>query len=146
MTVDSALPTLDKHITQEGIRRYAEASLDFNPLHLDQAFAEKSQFGGVVAHGMLLLGFLSELMTRAYGGAWAANGRLKVQFRSPARPGDRVTVTGRVTGAADTPEGRRFTCALEGRNQRGEVLLTGEAQVTPGPADREANGTEKRAR
>lgn len=138
--MDTTLPTLDKKVTQEGIRRYAEASLDFNPLHLDPAFAGKSQFGGVVAHGMLLLGYLSEIMTRAFGEAWAASGRLKVQFRSPARPGDTVTVTGRVTGATDTPEGQRLTCALEGRNQHGEVLLTGEAQVTPQAGSEDTKG------
>ncbi len=131
MNAGGVLPALEKHITQEGIRRYAEASLDFNPLHLDPAFAQRSQFGGVVAHGMILLGYFSEVMTRAFGAAWAANGRLKVQFRAPARPGDRVTVTGRVSTVTDAAEGRRIACALEARNQRGDVLATGEAQVTP---------------
>ena len=88
------LPPLAKTITQEKIGRYADASGDHNPLHTDPEFAASTQFGGTVAHGMLVLAYLSEMLTGAFGERWVAGGRMKARFRAPARPGDTVTAAG----------------------------------------------------
>ncbi len=112
-----------KEITQEKINRYALASGDGNPLHTDPEFAVKTMFGGTIAHGMLILAYLSEMMTAAFGRAWLSGGRLKVRFKAPARPGDTVSAVGRVVRA----EGGRTVCEVECRNQRDEVLVSGEA-------------------
>ena len=119
------LPPLVKEITQEGINRYALAGGDGNPLHTDPGFAAKTHFGGTIAHGVLLLAYLSEMMTSAFGQAWLSGGRLKARFRAPARPGDTVTASGRVLRR----EGGRALCHVECRNQRGEVLVSAEAEV-----------------
>jgi 3-hydroxybutyryl-CoA dehydratase len=119
------LPTITKTLTQKKIDRYAKVSGDGNPLHTDPAFAAGTQFGGTIAHGMLVLAYISELMTAAFGGAWPASGRLKVRFRGAARPGDTVTASGRVLRIDDG----RTSCAVECRNQNGEVLISGEAEV-----------------
>ena len=123
-----ALPELRKAVTQEQINRYAEASGDFNPIHLDAQFAAASSFGRIVAHGMLVLAFLSEMMTTAFGSAWLESGQLKVRFRAPAYPGDEVTTFGQAT-KVDQERGRRAVCAVGCRNQQGEELITGEASV-----------------
>ncbi len=52
------LPSVVKTITQTQLNRYAEASGDQNPLHLDAEFAASTQFGGIIAHGMLTLALL----------------------------------------------------------------------------------------
>jgi 3-hydroxybutyryl-CoA dehydratase len=124
-----ALPDLRKAVTQEQINRYAEASGDFNPIHLDAEFATASSFGRIVAHGMLVLAFLSEMMTTAFGSAWLESGNLKVRFRAPAYPGDKVTIFGQVTKVVDLERGRQAVCAVGCRNQKGEDLITGEASV-----------------
>jgi 3-hydroxybutyryl-CoA dehydratase len=124
--VGDELPKVTKRLTQEQIDRYADASGDHNPLHIDQAFAAKTQFGGTIAHGMLVLAFVSEMLTGAFGRAWAESGRLKVRFRAPARPGDTVEALGRVTRA----EGGRVACDVECRSAAGEVLISGEAEVS----------------
>ena len=49
------LPELKKVITQQNINLYAEASQDFNPIHIDEEFAKKTPLGGTIAHGMLIL-------------------------------------------------------------------------------------------
>ncbi len=121
----SALPTLVKTLAQEKIDRYAAVSGDGNPLHTDPQFAAATEFGGTIAHGMLLLAYISELMTAAFGERWLAGGRLKVRFRAPARPGDTVTASGQVLRVEN---GRTF-CRVECRNQRNELLLDGEASV-----------------
>ncbi len=120
------LPSLTKTVTQETIGRYAVASGDLNPLHIDPAFAAATQFGGPIAHGMLILAFVSEMMTASFGEAWLTSGRLKVRFKGPARPGDTVSTSGRVVRQEDG----RTVCEVECRNQAGEVLISGDAEVT----------------
>ncbi len=130
MTLDvgADLAPVVKEITQEKINRYAQAGGDGNPLHTDQEFAAKTMFGGTIAHGMLILAYLSEMMTAAFGQAWLSGGRLKVRFKAPSRPGDTVTAAGRVVRAEDG----RTVCAVECRNQRDEVLVAGEAECPVG--------------
>jgi 3-hydroxybutyryl-CoA dehydratase len=119
------LPPVVKHLTPEQIARYAEVSGDHNPLHVDPAFAAATEFGGTIAHGMLVLAFVSEMLTAAFGRAWLETGRLKIRFRAPARPGDTVTATGRITKAEDN----HLTCAVECRSSSSEVLIDGSAEV-----------------
>jgi 3-hydroxybutyryl-CoA dehydratase len=126
LEVGAELPPLTKTVTQERINRYAEASGDHNPLHVDPAYAATTQFGGPIAHGMLVLAFLSEMLTAAFGEAWVSGGRMKVRFRGPARPGDTVTAAGQVTKR----DGTRVVCQVECRNRAGEVLVSGDAEVS----------------
>lgn len=121
----SALPSLVKGLTQEKIDLYAGVSGDGNPLHTDPQFAAATEFGGTIAHGMLILAYVSEMMTAAFGERWLAGGRLKVRFRGPARPGDTVTASGQVLRV----ENGCTVCRVECRNQRNEALLDGEASV-----------------
>jgi len=119
------LPRMTKVLTQEKIDRYAEASGDHNPLHIDPAFAATTQFGGTIAHGMLVLACISEMMTAGFGQRWLASGRLKIRFRGAARPGDTVTASGRVARI----EGDKTSCEVECRNKLGDLFISGEAEV-----------------
>ncbi len=121
----SEIAPLVKELTQDKIDAYARAGGDGNPLHTDPEFAAKTQFGGTIAHGMLVLAYLSEMMTAAFGPAWLSGGRLKARFRAPARPGDTVVASGRVL----RNEHGRVLCHVECRNQRGEALVSAEAEV-----------------
>jgi 3-hydroxybutyryl-CoA dehydratase len=123
--VGDEIPGLRKSITQEKINRYAAASGDRNPLHTDPEFAATTQFGGTVAHGMLVLAYLSEMLTGAFGERWVAGGRMKARFRAPARPGDTVTAAGRVTKV----ESGILRCDAECRNQAGDVLISADVEV-----------------
>ncbi|HEY5640278.1 MAG TPA: MaoC family dehydratase [Dehalococcoidia bacterium] len=124
--VGAALPAVTKTVTREKIDAYARASGDGNPLHTDPEFAATTQFGGTIAHGMLVLAYVSEVLTAAFGEDWLASGWLKVRFRAPARPGDTLTSSAKVTSV----EGGRTICEVECRNEGGETLLSGEAEVS----------------
>ena len=126
LEVGSELPTLVKEVTQEKVNRYADASGDHNPLHVDPEFAATTQFKGTIAHGMLVLAYLSEMLTAAFGQRWLDSGRLKIRFRAPARPGDTITSTGTVTRV----DGENVSCNIECKNQTGEVLISGQAEVS----------------
>lgn len=128
LAVGDELRTVTKQLSQEQVNRYAEASGDRNPLHLDPEFAAKTQFGGTIAHGMLVMAFVSEMLTAAFGRDWLESGWLKIRFRAPARPGDALTSSGRVTKV----DGARIVCEIECRNGSGETVLDGTAEVTAG--------------
>ena len=123
------LPEVKKSVSQENINLYAEASQDFNPIHLDEEFARKTPLGGTIAHGMLVLAYISQMMTVAFGQSWLSSGKLNVRFRAPARPGDTITVSGKICGI-DKREGQTLVnCSVLCSNQKGESVITGEAKV-----------------
>lgn len=126
LAIGTELTPVVKTITQEKIARYADASGDHNPLHIDPDFAATTQFDGTIAHGMLVLAYLSEMLTGAFGAHWLDSGRLKIRFRAPARPGDTITATGTVTAV----DGGAISCNIECKNQTGETLISGQATVS----------------
>jgi len=119
------VPAVAREIDQARIDAYARASGDANPIHIDAAFAAATSFGGTIAHGMLVMALLAEMMHAAHGEAWVRTGALKVRFKAPTRPGDTVTASAgeprQAAGRIDYP----VQCA----NQRGEVLIEGRATV-----------------
>ncbi len=126
------LPEIRKTITQENINLYAQASQDFNPIHIDEDFARKTPLGGTIAHGMLLLAYISQMMTAAFGRSWLVSGRLNVRFKSPARPGDILTVSGQI-GSIEKSAGQTIiSCRVLCQNQNGEPVVTGAASLRLG--------------
>ena len=90
------LPEIKKQVTQDNINLYSEASQDFNPIHIDEDFARNTPLGGTIAHGMLILAYISQMMANAFGQSWLTGGKLNVRFKTPARPGDDITVSGKL--------------------------------------------------
>jgi 3-hydroxybutyryl-CoA dehydratase len=123
MSVD--VHPVTRTLTQQRIQAYADASGDHNPIHVDEAFARTTPFGGTIAHGMLVLALIGEMMQAAFGDAWAASGRLKVRFKAPTRPGDVVTASAEHAKSSDGTVEYAVRCA----NERGEVLIEGRASV-----------------
>jgi len=124
-----SLPTVVKHITQKDINLYAEASGDFNLIHIDETFAAQTPLGGTIAHGMLILAYISEMMTTAFGKNWLATGKLSVRFKTPARPKDTITISGNINSIEHKEDTSYATCSVEARNQSGEAVVTGETVV-----------------
>lgn len=124
-----SLPSVVKLITQEEINLYAEASGDFNPIHVDESFAAQTPLGGTIAHGMLILAYISQMMTEAFGQSWLSGGKLSVRFKAAARPQDTITTSGKID-SIEHKEGIAYvTCSLESCNQKGETVITGGAMV-----------------
>jgi len=123
------LPQVVKHITQEKINLYAEASGDFNPIHVDESFAAQTPLGGTIAHGMLILAYASEMMTLAFGQSWLSGGKLSARFKAPTRPGDIVTVSGKIDSIEHKNGISYANCSLECCNQKDETIIVGGAVV-----------------
>ncbi|MBU2534654.1 MAG: MaoC family dehydratase [Chloroflexota bacterium] len=128
----ASLPTIKKNIVQDNIDRYAKASGDFNPIHIDADYARKTPLGGTVAHGMLILAYSSQMMTNAFGHDWLSGGRLNVRFRAPARPGDVITISGTVRRIEKAEGYQMIDCDVLCSNQNDEPVITGDARVKVG--------------
>jgi acyl dehydratase len=77
-------------ITKEMIAVYADVVDDHNPLHTDVEFAT-SRFGGIIAHGTLIIGLFSATMYALLGPGAVAR-KFKCKFRAAVRPGDEVRI------------------------------------------------------
>ena len=120
-----SLAEVTHRVSQAQLAAYADASGDHNPLHLDAEFAAATPYGRTIAHGMLVLAFASEMMTKSFGRAWLCGGKLRARFRAPVYPGDTVTTGGTLKSASDATA----TYAVVVRNQDGAEVLTAEAVV-----------------
>ena len=129
LTEGMDLPGLKKIVTQENINLYAEASRDFNPIHIDDDFAKKTPLGGTVAHGMLVLSYVSQMMAAAFGQRWLVGGKLDVRFKAPARPGDTITVSGNISELRKNDGQTMVNCSIECINPKGEIVIIGEAKL-----------------
>ena len=134
--VGDQLHPVRRTITREAINAYRSASGDNNRIHYDDEFAAETRFGGVIAHGMLTLTLVSEMMARSYGGNWLTTGTLRVRFRGAAYPGDTLEASGVVSKCEPEECGAKITCAVELNNsESGERIITGTATVLVGTVE-----------
>ena len=88
--------TPDRYLTV----RYAGASGDFNPIHIDDDFAQQVGLPGKILHGLWTMAQVARALTEAAGGPHALK-RLDVQFRGVGLPEREITVTGTVQEVSD---------------------------------------------
>jgi acyl dehydratase len=120
-------------VSRESIRAFCDASLDYNPLHLDDTYMQgnfgKTKFGGVIMHGMNNFGLITRMLTDWSYARSGIHRRLETRWRAPVYPGDIIQPKGTVTAKTVTVKSRWVTVEVEVRNQRGEQVATGEAQI-----------------
>jgi 3-hydroxybutyryl-CoA dehydratase len=120
-------------VTRESIREFAEASLDFNPLHLDDKFMEgnfgKTRFGGIIAHGMMTFALITRTMTDWLGPRGGIHRRLETRWIRPVRPGDTITAHAHVSNKLETEKGRWLLFDIDVKNQNGEMTAAGESMA-----------------
>jgi acyl dehydratase len=119
-------PLLKEPVTRLQLVKYAGASGDFNPIHWDPERAAEMGLGGVIAHGMLSMGFLGQYVAGVAGPERIR--RLNVRFGAMVRPDDVLTCKGTVREV----DGNRAVIDVWAENQEGEQVTTGEAEVEIG--------------
>ena len=122
---DEMTPLIKEPVTETQLVRYSGASGDFNPIHTVHRVGEEEGFGGVIAHGLLIMGFVGQAIT-----SWIPNRRLKkfhVRFMGVTRPRDVIKVTGRVMDKVE--EKNRIICAVEAIDQEGAVKIRGSFEA-----------------
>lgn len=116
-----------REVTDELVRKFADVSGDYNPIHLDEEFASTTQFGKRIAHGMLSGAFISAVLGYELSDRKIVYLSQSLKFTKPVFLGDTVTATATVTAIReDKPI---VTLETVCTNQDGDVLVKGEAAV-----------------
>jgi acyl dehydratase len=122
--VGDALPQLVKEpMTHLRLVRYAGASGDFNPLHTDPKVGEEIGTGGIIAHGMLIMGFVGQLVSDYVGPA--ALRKFGVRFKGMTHLDDVITCTGTVTEKYEADGEARIAGKVQAVDQNGDVKVAG---------------------
>lgn len=117
------LPKLVKFpITRVQLAQYAGASGDFNRIHIDEEFANNSPLNGVIAHGMLSMGFVGQYLEQIAGDHFDVK-NFKVRFRAMVRLGDTITCEAKVISEGN----QEISLELKASNQSNEAVILGEA-------------------
>lgn len=118
-------PLVKPAISKVQLLKYAGASGDFNLIHTDVETARQVGLPGVIAHGMLSMGFLGQYASRL-AGPQAFVSSLKVRFSGMVFPGDVLTCRAKVTGK----ESGKIDLELSVEREPGKALTSGEATLT----------------
>jgi 3-hydroxybutyryl-CoA dehydratase len=120
-----------RKVSADDIRRFAEISGDFAPIHIDEAFAQTTPYGKTIAHGALLMGLLSATSTmiaarskeRGAPGTPVSLGYDRIRIIKPVFAEDLVIA--RYTLESVDDHAGRTRSKVEIVNQQGDVCLVG---------------------
>lgn len=115
--------TPDKYLTV----RYAGASGDFNPIHIDEDFARQVGMPGRILHGLYTMAQVARAATAAGGGP-ASLKRLSVQFRGMGVPESELSITGTVRSVQDGVAIVEMSCSQDAK----AIIRGGEAELLTG--------------
>lgn len=118
--------TTQNVVTKEKVAAFAEISGDHNPIHLDDAYAATTPFGGCIAHGVFTASFVSAVIATRLPGAGSIYISQTLGFRAPVRIGATVETSVQVLELVE--RGRRVKLKCECRVD-GKLVLEGEAEV-----------------
>ena len=118
-----------KTITEHDIYTFAGVTGDLNPAHINESFAQQTQFHGRIAHGILSAGLISAVIGMQLPGPGTIYLGQDLSFRVPVHIGDTITAT--VTVRSLNPERNRAELDTVCTNQDGVQVVTGTAKVMP---------------
>ena len=119
--------------TRETIREFCEASLDFNPLHLDDEYMKgrfgKTEFGGIIMHGMNNFAVITRMLTDWLYPIGGVQRRLETRWKIPVKPGDTISPRAVIREIKTTERSRWIRLDVEVLNQRNELVAQGDAMA-----------------
>jgi acyl dehydratase len=120
-------------VSRESIRLFCDGSLDYNPLHLDDEYMKgsfgKTNFGGIIMHGMNNFGLITRMLTDWAQPAGAIHRRLETRWLKPVKPGDTIRPSGIIKAKQITTKSRWVLIEVVVSNQNDEKVAIGEAMV-----------------
>lgn len=120
-------PLVKPPVSRAQLVRYAEASGDFNPIHTDEEYAQNVGLASVIAHGMLTMAFVGQLLTDLIGSEGELH-KFGVRFTGMVRPGDIITCEGRVVEVIIEKKMQTALCEVWAVTQSGEKVVNGQAE------------------
>lgn len=121
------LPAITKQpITQVQIAKFAGASGDFNPIHLDSDFAQKNGLESTISHGMLVMGIIGQLISSTF--KMESVQKFSINFIKVTKPGDILTVNGTIKKKYELDNCKYIACELFVKEiQSNEIKASGQA-------------------
>ena len=123
-----------KTVAETDIYLYAGITGDFNPAHVNEAYAKTTFFKTRIAHGMLTAGFISAIIANQLPGPGTIYLKQDLSFLAPVHMGD--TITGRVEIIELNVEKNRVRLKTTCSNQDGVMVISGEGLVSPPKASK----------
>ena len=118
--------TTEKTVTIEDIKRFAEVSGDFNPVHLDEEFAKKTIFKGRIAHGFLTASFISTIIATKLPGPGSIYLKQSLKFLAPVYIDEKILVKVRIIEInIEKSKVKLITECFKNKT----LVLTGEAEI-----------------
>lgn len=114
-------------ITEEMLEKFGNITGDTNPLHTDEEYAKSKGFSGRVAYGMMTSSLLSTLAGVYLPGERSLIREMEVKFKKPVYIGDKLKITGEVTGI--NKDFKIFEMKVSITNQNDEKVLRGKMQL-----------------
>jgi len=131
-----------KTISEFDIYQFAGITGDFNPMHIDEEFADKTIFQDRIAHGLLTGSFISTVLGMKLPGPNSIYLSQSFRFTAPVKVGDTITATVEVIEKQDDKKFIKLKTQVW--NQRQEMVVDGEAWVMKKQLDNQKrNSTEK---
>ena len=122
--------TFTKTVSESDVYMFAGITGDFAPNHVNKAYMEKSSYGKLMAHGALMVGYMSTASSKAIEHCRDADetpvslGYDRLRFLKPVFLGDTVTVHYEITAIDE--EKRRSTADIKVTNQDGDLTAVGQ--------------------
>lgn len=121
------ISSLEHVVTKEDVQAFATLTGDFNPLHVNEEFAKKTQFAKPVVHGMLTASFISTMIGMLLPGGGSLWMSQTLQFLKPAHIGDTIRILATIKQKSVST--RILVLDIVVSNQFGEELIKGESAV-----------------
>jgi len=115
-----------KTITEQDVQKFAEISLDSNPIHLEEGFASKTMFKGKIVHGMLTASLISAAVGTKMPGPGSVWMSQTLKWLKPVRIGDTITAVAELVEKIE--EKKHVIVKTTCLNQNGEVVAEGEGK------------------
>lgn len=113
-------------VSEDDVRKFAQLTGDTNPVHLSEAYAANTRFGGRIAHGLFTASLISAVLGTKLPGPGAIYLSQTLKFRAPVFIGDEVTAQVEITALDPARQRATFFCTcLVGD----KTVLDGEAQI-----------------
>jgi 3-hydroxybutyryl-CoA dehydratase len=133
--VGDEIPPLSKTMTQDAINLFEKSGGKTGPSQFTDEATARQTLGtrGTVASGRMSLTFASEMLRHYFGAdVYNRRGTIDLRFLRPVRPGDTITLSGKVSAISKEPNGARVTVEVTATNQKGDVTAAGSgACVVP---------------
>ena len=117
---------ISRLVDDAAVAKFAEVSGDFNPLHMDEAYAARSPFRGRIAHGALVASFISCVLGNHLPGPGAVFAGMTMRFERPVRIGDTVICRATVTEIDVKARRVKLACVCE---VDGQTCMEADAEV-----------------